>query len=175
MVKIRLARKGSHKRPFYRIVVAEEAHRRDGRFIEIVGTYDPLKKPAGIEVKSEAVLKWLSQGAQPTDTVRRILGKTGVWAHWRAVQAGDAQLGDMTGRVSGDLERKREERPSQKAVAKIAEEAEAAKTAEAEAAEEAETAEEAPAEEAPAEEAPAEESGGGDDEVSAEASEEKNG
>ena len=181
MVKIRLARKGSHKRPFYRIVVAEEAHRRDGRFIEIVGTYDPLKKPAGIEVKSEAVLKWLSQGAQPTDTVKRILAKAGVWEHWRSVQAGEAQLGDLTGRVSGELERTREERPSKKAVAKIAEEAEAKKAAEAEAKKAAEAeakkaAEEAAAaEEAPAEEAPADESGGGDDEVSAEASEEKNG
>jgi len=154
LVRIRLARMGSHKRPFYRIVVAEESHRRDGRFIEIVGTYDPLKKPAGVEVKSDAVLKWLSHGAQPTDTVRRILAKTGVWAHWRSVQAGQAQLGDLNGRLTGDLERKRAERPSKKAAAKITEEAEAV-SGEADA-------------ESPAE-APAEA------EAEAEASEEKNG
>ncbi len=122
MVKIRLARKGNRKRPFYRVVVAEESSRRDGRFIEIVGTYDPLKKPAAIEVKSEAVLKWLSQGAQPTDTVKRILMKSGVWAHWRSVQAGEAELGGMTGKVEGTIERGRDSRPSSKAVAKIAEE-----------------------------------------------------
>lgn len=185
MVKIRLARKGSHKRPFYRIVVAEESSRRDGRFIEIVGTYDPLKKPAGIEVNSEAVLKWLSQGAQPTDTVKRILAKTGVWKHWRAVQAGDAPLEEMTGRVTGELERQRAERPSQKAVAKIAEDAKAAEEAKkAEKAEEAEEAKkkeaaaeaEAPSGEAPSEEAAPDDSGGEKDgAVNAEASEEKNG
>jgi small subunit ribosomal protein S16 len=180
LVKIRLARKGSHKRPFYRIVVAEESHRRDGRFIEIVGTYDPLSKPAGVEVKSEAVLKWLSQGAQPTDTVRRILANCGVWAHWRSVQAGQAELGDLTGRVTGELERKRTDRPSKKAVAKIAQKAEEAKAA-AEAAPEEALAEEAPAAEAPAEEAPAEEAPAAEapaDETpadEAEASEEKNG
>ena len=159
MVKIRLARKGNRKRPFYRVVVAEDSNRRDGRFIEIVGTYDPLKKPAAVEVKSEAVLKWLSQGAQPSDTVKRILIKSGVWAHWRSVQAGDAELGDMTGRMQGTVERGREAAPSAKTVAKIAEEekkAEAAK-AEAKAAAEKAAAEKAASDEKSEEEAPAEE------------------
>ncbi len=113
---------GNRKRPFYRVVVAEDTARRDGRFIEIVGTYDPLKKPAAIEVKSEAVVKWLSQGAQPTDTVKRILAKSGVWSHWQAVKRGEAEPAALTGRVEGTLERNREEKPSKKAVARIAEE-----------------------------------------------------
>ncbi|NNE44293.1 MAG: 30S ribosomal protein S16 [Gemmatimonadetes bacterium] len=141
MVKIRLTRRGNHKRPFYRVVVAEEQHRRDGRFIEIVGTYDPLAKPAAIEVKSESVLHWLSKGAQPTDTVRQILKKSGVWAHWRDVQAGKAQIGDLEGKMTGTIERTRGAKPSKKSAAKIAE----AATVEAPV--------EAPAEEASAEEA----------------------
>jgi small subunit ribosomal protein S16 len=120
LVKIRLARTGSRKRPYYRIVAAEDSFRRDGRFLEILGTYDPLRKPAGIEVKSEAVLKWLSQGAQPSDTVKRILAKAGVWAHWRSVQNGSAELGGLTGRLTGEIERKRPPRPSKKAAARIA-------------------------------------------------------
>ena len=129
MVKIRLARKGSRKRPYYRIVAAEEAYRRDGRFLEILGTYDPLKKPAGLEVKSEAVLKWLSKGAQPSDTVKRILAKAGVWAHWRAVQNGTAELEAMSGRLTGEIERQRPPRPSKKAAARIAPAEEAAPAA----------------------------------------------
>jgi len=78
LVKLRLARMGNRKRPFYRVVAADEMARRDGRFIEIVGTYDPLANPAAIDVKSDVALKWLSKGAQPTDTVRRILAKSGV-------------------------------------------------------------------------------------------------
>lgn len=119
MVKLRLARMGNRNRPYYRMVAAEDSSRRDGRFIEILGTYDPLKKPAAIEVESEAVLKWLAQGAQPSDTVRRILASTGVWAHWRAVQDGKAELAGMTDRKSGTLERKRKARMSKKAAAKI--------------------------------------------------------
>lgn len=119
MVKLRLARMGNRNRPYYRMVAAEDSSRRDGRFIEILGSYDPLKKPAAIEVQSEAVLKWLSQGAQPSDTVRRILAKTGVWAHWRAVQSGNAELAGMTEKRSGTVERKRKARMSKKAAAKI--------------------------------------------------------
>jgi small subunit ribosomal protein S16 len=126
LVKIRLTRKGTRKRPFYRIVAAEEAYRRDGRFLEILGTYDPLRKPAGVEVHSEAVLKWLSQGAQPSETVKRILAKTGVWAHWRSVQSGSAELGGLSGRRAGEMERQRPARPSKKAAARIAQPSEAA-------------------------------------------------
>lgn len=131
LVKIRLARLGNRKRPFYRVVAAESANRRDGRFIEILGTYDPLRKPSAVEVKPEAVIKWLENGAQPTDTVRRILAKSGVWAHWRAVQAGEAEASSMTERVQGSIERTRGPKPSKKAVARIAEEKDAAAEAEA--------------------------------------------
>lgn len=119
MVKLRLARLGNRNRPYYRMVAAEDSSRRDGRFIEILGTYDPLKKPAAIEVESDAVLKWLSQGAQPSDTVRRILAKTGVWAHWQSVQQGKAELTAMSEKRSGTVERKRPPRMSKKAAAKI--------------------------------------------------------
>jgi len=121
LVKLRLARMGNRKRPFYRVVAADEMARRDGRFIEIVGTYDPLANPSAIDVKSDIALKWLASGAQPTDTVKRILAKSGVWAHWRAVQAGEAELGGMTDRVVGSIERGRAVRPSKKTIAKIAE------------------------------------------------------
>ncbi|MGA8871373.1 MAG: 30S ribosomal protein S16 [Candidatus Acidiferrales bacterium] len=70
---IRLARMGKKKRPFYRVVVTEKTRPRNGRFVEIVGTYDPLKKPAAVEVDRERVQYWLSKGAQPSDTVRSLL------------------------------------------------------------------------------------------------------
>lgn len=77
-VKIRLKRMGSKKRPFYRIVVADSRSPRDGRFIETVGTYNPLTEPEQVTLKEEAIMKWLSNGAQPSDTVRNILSKQGV-------------------------------------------------------------------------------------------------
>jgi small subunit ribosomal protein S16 len=70
-VKIRLARHGAKKRPFYRIVVADEDCRRDGRFLEIVGTYNPLPDPADVTLKEERVKYWIGQGAIPTDTVKK--------------------------------------------------------------------------------------------------------
>ena len=77
-VKIRLKRMGAKKAPYYRIVVADSRSKRDGRFIEQVGTYDPTKNPAVITVKEDAVLSWLEKGAQPSDTVRSILSKEGI-------------------------------------------------------------------------------------------------
>jgi small subunit ribosomal protein S16 len=73
VLTIRLARIGKKKRPFYRVVVTEKTRPRNGRFVEIVGTYDPLKKPAAVELNSERVQYWLSKGAQPSDTVRSFL------------------------------------------------------------------------------------------------------
>ena len=73
MLTIRLARIGKKKRPFYRVVVTEKTRPRNGRFVEIVGTYDPLKKPAAVEVNQERVQYWLGKGAQPSDTVRSLL------------------------------------------------------------------------------------------------------
>ena len=77
-VKIRLKRMGSKKAPFYRIVVADSRSPRDGRFIETVGTYNPLKNPAEVKLEEENILDWLQKGAQPSDTVRNILSKQGV-------------------------------------------------------------------------------------------------
>ncbi|MFN7120135.1 MAG: 30S ribosomal protein S16 [Saprospiraceae bacterium] len=78
-VKIRLQRKGRKKRPFYHIVVADSRSPRDGRFIEKIGTYNPLTKPATIEIDHEKAFEWVMKGAQPTDTVRAILRFKGVY------------------------------------------------------------------------------------------------
>jgi small subunit ribosomal protein S16 len=74
-VKIRLARLGRIKKPFYRIVVANSESPRDGKFLAVVGTYDPLKNPAEIKVKQDQVEEWLAKGAQPTETVKTLLAK----------------------------------------------------------------------------------------------------
>ena len=78
MVKIRLKRMGAKKAPFYRIVVADSRSPRDGAFLEKIGTYIPLTNPAEIKVDEELTLKWLNNGAVPTDTVRNLLSKVGV-------------------------------------------------------------------------------------------------
>lgn len=78
MVKIRLKRIGAKKKPFYRIIVADERSPRDGKFIEQVGTYDPMANPSLINVDAEKVKKWLGNGAQPTDTVKKLLKLSGV-------------------------------------------------------------------------------------------------
>ncbi len=78
--KIRLARHGAKKRPYYRIVVADNDSPRDGRFIEILGTYNPLTEPARIKLETERVRYWIKSGAQPTATVRNILKNEGVLA-----------------------------------------------------------------------------------------------
>ena len=74
-VKVRLARLGRKKKPFYRIVVASSQAPRDGKFLEVVGTYDPLQDPAVITIKHEQLQKWLDKGAIPTDTVRSLMAK----------------------------------------------------------------------------------------------------
>ena len=79
-VKIRLARHGAKKRPFYRIVAADEQCPRDGKFLETLGTYNPLNTPAEITMKMDRVQYWISQGATPTDTVKSILKRQGISA-----------------------------------------------------------------------------------------------
>lgn len=74
-VKIRLARLGRKKKPFYRIVVANSEAPRDGKFLEVVGTYDPLKDPIELNIQQEKVQAWLDKGAKPTDTVKSLLAK----------------------------------------------------------------------------------------------------
>ena len=82
-VKLRLKRMGSKAKPFYRIVAADSRSPRDGRFIETVGTYNPIKEENNITVDEEKVMKWLNVGAQPTTTVKNILSKQGVWAKFK--------------------------------------------------------------------------------------------
>ena len=78
MVKIRLRRMGAHKKPFYRVVVADSRAPRDGKFIEELGYYDPMKEPKVIEINAELAKKWLENGAQPTDTVKALFKKSGI-------------------------------------------------------------------------------------------------
>lgn len=77
-VKIRLKRMGAKQRPFYRVVVADSRSPRDGRFIEEIGTYNPIAEPAEIKIDKDAAIKWIANGAQPTDTVRALFRKNGI-------------------------------------------------------------------------------------------------
>jgi small subunit ribosomal protein S16 len=79
MVKIRLQRGGRKKKPFYRVVAADSRAPRDGAFLEIIGHYNPLTEPATIVIDEEKALKWLRDGAQPTETAHSLLQKAGVW------------------------------------------------------------------------------------------------
>mgnify|MGYP004578861495 FL=1 len=79
-VKIRLRRMGAKKAPFYRIVVADSRYPRDGRFIEEIGYYDPMKEPAVLNVDNDKAAQWIKNGAQPTDTVRDLLKRSGAIA-----------------------------------------------------------------------------------------------
>jgi len=78
MVKIRLRRMGAKKSPFYRIVVSDSRYPRDGRFIEEIGTYNPLTEPSEVKVDADKVKEWISKGAQPTDTVKNLFKKNGI-------------------------------------------------------------------------------------------------
>ena len=78
MVKIRLCRMGAKKAPFYRVVVADSRYPRDGRFIESIGYYNPMTEPADIKIDADKAKEWLAKGAQPTDTAKSILKKSGV-------------------------------------------------------------------------------------------------
>ena len=140
-LKIRLARGGAKKRPFYRIVVADSRMPRDGRFIERVGTYNPMlpkEHPERIELKTERIQHWLSVGARPSDRVARFLGTADIIS------------------VSEIPEQTKKNQPKAKAQERL-KEAEEKAAAAAEAPAEEAPAEEVPAEEAPAEEVPAEE------------------
>lgn len=80
MVRIRLTRRGKNKKPSYRIVVADSRSPRDGKFIEIIGNYNPVQQPKVLNIKADRARYWLSVGAQPTDTVKYLLGQVGVEA-----------------------------------------------------------------------------------------------
>ena len=149
-LKIRLARGGAKKRPFYRIVVAEAAAPRDGRYVERVGTYNPMvpkDHEQRLTLNGERINFWMSKGAQPTERVHKMLASAGLMA---APVLRDQPKKSAPGK-------KRAEREAAAAEAAAAEEAAAAAAAAEEAPAEEAAAEEAPAEEAAAEEAPAEE------------------
>lgn len=88
MVKLRLRRMGRKKRPYYRIVAADSRAPRDGRFIEAIGTYNPLTNPDTVDLQEDRILYWLKNGAQPTRTVRSILSRKGVWLKWDLMRQG---------------------------------------------------------------------------------------
>jgi len=162
--RIRLRRMGANKRPFYRVVVADQRSPRDGRFIENIGKYHPLEDPSLIEIDGDRALHWLRVGAQPSDQVRNLMMKVGIWDTFvaeRPSAAGQVRERDVT---------PDEPKLSKKAVAKAAAAAEEA-AAPPPAVEEAAPAADAnlPAEaQAPAEDAPAEDAPAPDTEASTE-------
>jgi small subunit ribosomal protein S16 len=83
-VKLRLMRMGKKKQPTYRVVAADVRSPRDGRFIEIVGTYDPRREPSDIRINNDKAVTWLTKGAQPTDVVRKLLKVSGAWEQYEA-------------------------------------------------------------------------------------------
>jgi len=90
MLKIRLRRQGARKHPFYRLVVAESAAPRDGRFVSQIGFYDPTRNPAAVRIEEDLALHWLRRGAQPTETARALLARAGVLARLREQPAPQA-------------------------------------------------------------------------------------
>ncbi len=87
-VKLRLRRMGKKKQPIYKVVAADARAPRDGRFIEAIGTYNPLTDPASVEIKEERALYWLGVGAQPTDTVKSLFRKEGIWYRFSLIKKG---------------------------------------------------------------------------------------
>ena len=87
-VKIRLKRMGAKKAPFYRVIVADSRSPRDGRFIDTIGTYNPLTTPAEIKLNEESAIKWLNNGAIPTDTVKNLFSKAGIIEKYHNLKQG---------------------------------------------------------------------------------------
>jgi small subunit ribosomal protein S16 len=152
--RIRLRRMGSKGRPFYRVVVADQRSPRDGRFIENIGRYQPLQDPSLIEIDQDRALHWLRVGAQPSNQVRNLMEKVGIW------EAFVSERPKAAAATAPKHERPAKEKLSKKAQAKAAEAAKAAAEPAPpvqEPVDEPAVADEAPATEAAAEEAPAEE------------------
>jgi small subunit ribosomal protein S16 len=122
-VKLRLRRMGSTNRPFFRVVAIDSRMRRDGRSIEELGYYDPLKRPAVVQLKEEAIFQWLGRGAEPSATVRELLRDKGMLLKWELLQNG-VSAEEATRRVVAVLEKQKPKtkrpRPSKKAQAKAA-------------------------------------------------------
>ncbi len=90
MVRLRLRRVGAKKQPSYRIVAADKESPRDGRFLEIVGFYNPRTEPVTIQLKEDRIYRWLSNGAQPSEAVERLLKQSGAWERYQRFKAGEA-------------------------------------------------------------------------------------
>lgn len=118
-VKMRLKRMGAKKRPFYRIVVADSRFPRDGRFIEELGYYNPIENPAVIKVDKELALKWLNNGATPTDTVRDILSKQGILKEFHEAKMSKKAKTEKKVKVEKKVEKEaKEEKKSTKTTTK---------------------------------------------------------
>ncbi len=136
MVKLRLRRTGKKKHPIYKIVAADIRSPRDGRFIESVGQYNPNVNPISLSVKEERVFHWLRKGAQPTDTVRTLLQRKGLWLRWSLIRRGvdEAKMQTIVEkwqlhqaeRAQREADRKSRRAQKKKAAAKPAEAAPAA-------------------------------------------------
>lgn len=100
-VKLRLMRTGKKKQPSYRIVAADSRSPRDGRFLDILGFYRPQAEPSVIKVDEERALRWLANGAQPTDTVRRLLERAGVWERFVSSRKGSGSASAPSGPPAG--------------------------------------------------------------------------
>ena len=170
-VKIRLQRHGKKGKPFYWIVAADARSKRDGKYLEKIGTYDPNQKPAAIDLNFDSAISWLNKGAQPTNTAKAILSYTGVllkrhldggvkkgaFTEAEAKKRFDAWMKDKSAKIEKKIQDANAALESNKKEAREREEEYRKKKLEEAKAKEKDKAEEAPAEEAPAEEAPADE------------------
>jgi small subunit ribosomal protein S16 len=116
-VKIRLMRVGKKKQPTYRVVVADGRSPRDGRFIEIIGQYQPRQEPSMIDIDADSALAWLRKGAQPTESVQKLLTQTGVWSQYEAERSKPAvtklsRRGYVNGKVAPATKAKPEPEPA---------------------------------------------------------------
>lgn len=123
-VKIRLQRRGTTNTAFYRIVVADSRSRRDGRFIEELGFYDPLKRPAVVKVDRAAAFRWMRNGAILSDTVESIFSKVGILSDWHRMRAGESVNESGAEEMRIFQHKASATRPSKKAKAKSAKKAE---------------------------------------------------
>jgi small subunit ribosomal protein S16 len=159
-VKIRLMRVGKKKQPSYRVVVADGRSPRDGRYIEIIGQYQPRQEPSGFTVDDEKVLSWLQKGAQPSEQVHRLLVEAGIWETYESARSSQSLAVRVASRKAKGQAAAQESRAKAKAQADAAAAAEAKAASDAAAAAEAEA---KAAEAAAGAEAPAEDTATGDD------------
>jgi small subunit ribosomal protein S16 len=129
MVRIRLRRVGGKGQPSYRLIVADRESPRDGRFLETIGNYNPRTVPSTIAVDEARLYHWLKQGAQPSESVMKVLRSSGAWGRWERVKSGEAVEGVLTeakaARAPADVRTRRDDvggrKPSKRAEAKAAE------------------------------------------------------